>query len=693
MNKQQWKIDENRQAEERHALTVERIRSIVEEKTTKEPYRTYFKSTAAFLLQVEAVRNRMTEEKSLEVLQEENQALYADVLPGQYDRSFANPAYACEQLGDTFGQLFSFLYAELRAEIAYVYENRLFYLTILNELFIEVYNRFEEQEEPSYEEIRDILYWFASDYCDVFSADRVVERFDPDYSSLTEIVMESDLTDLRYLYRYGEYITDTELQMAAFMNALPEEMIQKIADNCTNGMIRGYKNGGKDISKKHVVNILFQAGFERAIRRIIENFAKIGIRPALYRAGVSILNGKTAGRSGFFAAVPNPQYDYDHKDDIGLIYDKKFAERKLEVEKNAFEKIREIAAQYAGPVLVELFGQEGFSPEKNAKAVALSRKQEELRSAMTAKSSQMVSEYTHANERSFTIVSYPCPQIGEKFPEIFAEVVKINTLDPEVYEEIQQHMIDALDQGEYVKIIGKGRNKTNLRVQLYKLNNPEKETIFENCSADVNIPAGEVFTSPVLEGTEGTLFVSEVYLHQMVYKDLEIQFKDGCITEYTCKNFAQEEDNKKYIFDNIMQHHETLPIGEFAIGTNTTAYVAAEKYKIADKYTILIAEKTGPHFAVGDTCYTWSEDVRVYNPNGKEIVAKDNAISILRKEDLSKAYFQCHTDITIPYKELAEITVVRPDGSEICILRDCRFVLPGTEPLNEPFKELEEKDL
>ena len=45
--------------------------------------------------------------------------------------------------------------------------------------------------------------------------------------------------------------------------------------------------------------------------------------------------------------------------------------------------------------------------------------------------------------------------------------------------------------------------------------------------------------------------------------------------------------------------------------------MVARKYGIEDKMPILIAEKTGPHFAVGDTCYSWSEEIRVYNPNGK----------------------------------------------------------------------------
>ncbi len=137
-----------------------------------------------------------------------------------------------------------------------------------------------------------------------------------------------------------------------------------------------------------------------------------------------------------------------------------------------------------------------------------------------------------------------------------------------------------------------------------------------------------------------------------------------------------------------MHNHETLPIGEFAIGTNTTAYVTAKKYQIEDKFPILIAEKMGPHFALGDTCYSWSEDTKVYNPNGKEIVAKDNEVSILRKEDISKAYVNCHTDITIPYEELGELAVIDENGNKKMIIENGRFVLEGTEILNEPLKSL-----
>ena len=74
----------------------------------------------------------------------------------------------------------------------------------------------------------------------------------------------------------------------------------------------------------------------------------------------------------------------------------------------------------------------------------------------------------------------------------------------------------------------------------------------------------------------------------------------------------------------------------------------------------------------------------MFNPNGKEIVAKENSVSACRKDDPDKAYFQCHTDITIPYEELGKISIFTKDEREILLIQNGRFVLPGTEILNEP---------
>ncbi len=677
--------------EERYKLAIGRIQEIGAEQTVDVKFRDYFCKMADFVIMIDELKSVLSEgayaDATLIELQEWNQRLYFDILPEQYEKSYANPANAVRKLGEEYGALLSFLYTELRGMIVYVFEKKTEYLDILMELFIEIYNQFEEGL-PKIKDIKDTIYWYASDYCDVFAADRIKEQILPGESFAADIIRNSNLEDIRYLYQFGEYVSENERKGAQYMNSLPDEVIQKMADVYTEGYRRGFVNTGKDLSKKSVVNIRYVLGFERVVRRAIENFEKMGLSPVIYRASVSVLTKRKNLRIGYCGGNPNPQYDYDHRNDQALFLDKRFLERKVEVIQNTYEKYKEEAAQFAGPACMEVFGEKPFSPEQKKEAVKLTDRQEELSRQFENRQSQITNEYIRGDERSFTIIAYPVPEIGEKYKEIFDEVIRINTLDAKLYEKVQQTLIDALDQGEYVHILGANGNRTDLRVQLHGLSDPEKETIFENCVADVNIPVGEVFTSPVLEGTNGTLHVGKVYLNELQYRDLEIEFVNGMISDYRCGNFERELENKEYIRDNILHKHPTLPLGEFAIGTNTTAYMTAKKYKIEDKLPILIAEKMGPHFAVGDTCYSWSEDVKVYNPNGKEIIAKENSVSALRKEDVSKAYFHCHTDITIPYEELLSIVVVTKTGENILLLENGRFVLPGTEALNEPLKKM-----
>lgn len=672
----------------RYELAVSRIREMMDEETVEEKFRDYFRTVGAFVLLIDETNQKLRsgsfEKYSMEELAAWNAKLYEDILPDVYDRSYGNPAYATEKLGAEYGPVLSALYAEIRGAIAYVYEQKIEYLDILFELFVEIYNQFEEG--PVVKNVQDTIYWYASDYCDVFVADRILDQVDASRSFATDIIRKSDLTDLRYLYSFGEYISASEIRTARHLLELDESVIAKMADVYTEGYRIGFVNTGKDLTKKKSVNIRYVLGFERVVKKAIENFEKMGLSPVIYRSGVSMLTKRQHLKIGYYGAIANKQYEYDHRDDQALFLDKKFVERKLEVMQTTYEHCKDLARVFAGPACIEMFGEEPFVPEVKEEVLTLNEKQQELSVSFDSRQSQLVNTYIPGDERSFTIIAYPVPEIGDKYEEIFDEIIRINTLDAKVYEKVQQTLIDALDQGTCVRILGGNGNCTDLTVQLHSLKDREKETIFENCVADVNIPVGEVFTSPVLEGTNGLLHVSKVYLNELQYQDLKITFANGMIADYSCKNFERELENKEYIKEHVLHRQATLPLGEFAIGTNTTAYVAAKKYDIEDKMPILIAEKMGPHFAVGDTCYSWSEDIKVYNPNGKEIIARDNSVSILRKEDVSKAYYHCHTDITIPYEELKRIYVITADGKEISLIENGEFVLPGTEILNEPLK-------
>nr|WP_243271870.1 aminopeptidase [Eubacterium ventriosum] len=543
------------------------------------------------------------------------------------------------------------------------------------ELFTQIYNYFEDVEQLEYDNVYETVYSYEKDNTEIFTDLMIEDRINPDNKFAVDIVMNSDLNDLRYLYKYGEHVGFNELKMAEFLNSLSQEEIDRLAKVYTEGYRIGFINTGKDISKKGTVDIRYSLGFERIIRSAIFNFKKMGLEPVIYQVG-------------YTTTSPNRQYAYDHRYDDALYLDKAYIKRKLEVSRHAYESRKQLAGKMAGPAVIEIFGETPFEPENKKQAYVLSEEQQKLKSEYITEYQTMVQEYIKGDERSFTIIAFPIPEFGDDFEQMFKETVKINTLDSEIYGKVQQNIIDALDQAEYVKVLGKGDNKTNMKVQMHDLKNPLKETNFENCLADVNIPLGEVFTSPKLKGTEGILHVSQVYLNDLKYNDLQITFEDGKIKDYTCKNFDTEEENKKFIKQNVMFNHETLPIGEFAIGTNTTAYMVAKKYHVVYKLPILIVEKMGPHFAVGDTCYSFEEDIKTYNPDGKEIVARENEVSALRKTDIKKAYFGCHTDITMPYDELGEITAVRKDGSEITIIKDGRFVLEGTELLNEPLEEI-----
>ncbi len=244
---------------ERYSLVRERIRQIPGEHLGNGIFEDYFGFCAKFLLMMDDTMEFLAqgglEKASVEELKRRNDMLYEDILPKHYEESYGNPAYAVSRLGEELGAELSFLYAELRSLIGFVYEGKLEDVVIRMELFAEVYGAFccameEEGELPSGEEVRKILYWFVSDYADVAAERRIREQVCADepgpechcaeggccqgITSL-KMIMESNLNDVRYLYRYGEYVSDSTLEMAEFMAGLPEETIAGMADTYTEG--------------------------------------------------------------------------------------------------------------------------------------------------------------------------------------------------------------------------------------------------------------------------------------------------------------------------------------------------------------------------------------------------------------------------------------------------------------------------
>lgn len=659
--------------QERWELAMQRIKEISPE--TMGIYADYIKVCQTLFNGVEQVINEPHTPRNL---RKWNELFYRDIKGEQYTSSMADPAYMNQVFGPKIGSYLCLYYVNFRNAVTAAYEGKLQPIIWQAELFLQLYGILSEEGSGiSERSLKETFYYHIHDYDEERMEESMEQMLLPEKSSyLMQLIMDRDHKCLDYLYEYGEYITETEEKTASFLVSLGEEKLAEIASTYTEGYRKGFEIAGIDLTCKKTVQIRYHIGFEPLVRQAVIQFRAMGLEPVFSRH-------TNTNATGVYSTSPNRQYQYDHRFDDALYMNKALLANRLHYAENALKKYSKDASAYAGPAVIEVFGEKLFTPESKAENPAYTKEQQTLSVEYKRDYSLLLNRFIPQDSYSFTIIAFPIPDIGKDFEDIFRETVRVNTLDMDQYRQIQQHLIDALDQGETVHVTGRGDNHTDIHIHLHNLKNPEKETNFENCLADVNIPVGEVFTSPVLQGTTGILHVTHVYLNGLRYEDLCLTFEDGMIREYTCKNYDSEEKNKQYIRENVLFNRDTLPMGEFAIGTNTTAYQMGRKYDIEAKLPILIAEKTGPHFAVGDTCYSMSEDVILHNPDGKEIIAKENECSALRTTDPASAYFNCHTDITIPYDELGDIEVFTNDGKTIKLIQDGRFVLEGTTALNE----------
>ncbi len=614
---------------------------------------------------------------SLKELQEKNLQWYSEIRSGEqgYEKCFANPDYAVSVFELKLGQLLSAIYVNFRQCLNMARIGNYSEMLALNEFFLELfelYNKNEANYDKVYSAYKRNVYndlensSFAKNYF----------KYDPTFDLYYELIKTSEFADLRYLYRFGIYVDPQIVKLAEFLNNYPHEELVTIAKNHIAAYLKSFNHKKLDYRKKKFAKVHYPQGMEKLAFLYGEELKKVGLIP-------SFGSPDTQGA--------NEQYGYDNRFQNALYLNEEFEEKYSKIYADCMNEMKENLRAISGSVVIWLFGQEPFVPEIKANAIQMSEEQDKLMHKMQNKLSSLYFDAAPRGETSFSIISFPSTEIGENFEEIFKDTIDLNNLNGDHYEQMQEHMIEILDQSDYVEVKGKEGNRTNICVQLPKLKDPETQTNFFNCGADVNIPVGEIFTSPKLTGTNGVLHVDDIFLFGLRYYNLEITFKDGMITDYTCSNFENEEENRKYMFDNLLKPNKTLPIGEFAIGTNTLAYQMAQKHQIQHLLPILIVEKMGPHFAIGDTCFAHEEEsYQTGVISGKLMVATENEKSALRKTDPSQAYTHKHVDITLPYDMLAEITAVKSDGTRVPIILDGLFVVPGTEELNIPLKKMRE---
>ena len=632
----------------------------------------FFNQAGKLLLQTIELESSLTNDfvftQPLKVLKKLNYDVHKERLPKYYNTSFANPSYSVECFGNKVGQLNSLIYSRVLTVYKCAYENDVLTIFQVANMFIEYYRSWKKLG-VDYDTFLTIIK--ENEYESIFElqSQAYEKRFSVKYDFNSLWIKTVDLTDLRYLFYFGNYVSDDVLKMAEYINTLPQERVDQVMHQTAAAYILSFSEGNKNYKKKKTVSLTVPMGMERlALSLMLELENRYDLKVCIPQITTEPYD---------------EQFQYDHRFDDALYLDDEYTEKLLTAVKKIIFDLSKVIKVCSGRILFDPFGYPPFKPENKISCLKYSEEQTKLSHRINSETSLVLNKYFRRNESSYCIIGFPTPAIGDNFSTIFEKVIEINTLEHNQWLEIQKLMIDALDQGDVVHVKGYEENHTDIYVKLPSLENPDSQTNFFNCGATVNIPVGEVFTTPQFSGTKGVLHTPEIFLNGLLFKDLELTFEEGRIVDYKCKNYESENENKKYIEENLFFPHNFLPMSEFAIGTNTLAYSVAKKYKIISVLPILIIEKMGPHFAIGDSCYSWEEDTPVFNPDNKEIIARDNDQSILRKTNIKNAYYNLHLDITLPYDEIGFIKVILKNKKTIEIIKKGKFVLPGTEELNK----------
>ncbi|HHE38805.1 MAG TPA: leucyl aminopeptidase, partial [Candidatus Cloacimonetes bacterium] len=501
----------NREIEDNYLKNLEKITQIRNEtRGLEDKFLKFIFMIADRILMMSEFEKEYSEsyykEKTLDELKAFNQTVFSEVLPENYEKSYANPEFSVGIFGNELGTIFSTFYIQFRGFLSYSIKHHRYLMEPWNKSFLEFYELIKKgiSDKDSFQKVTTKAYKKLTVENQVM---RFLENYSYEASGFRSLVMTADFSDFRYLYQYGKYISENETKTAEFFLNYPEEKIQKLAEAMVKAFIRGFELARKDVSQKETVNVYYNIGQEKLVRVLVNELADKNLKALLNTVSSTTINR---------------QYNYDHRFIGALFVDEDFIAKSINIIEQAAEKCGDELLKFAGPFYFDKFGEKPFDPKQKDACLKLSSEQQKLIQKMNIERSKIIDKYISRSKTSFCIIGFPVPEIGEKFEDIFEETLAINMVDTIHHEEIQQHIVDVLDLADYVHVKGKSGNLTDIKVKMQKLENPDKHTNFVNCGADVNIPVGEVFTSPQLKGTNGVLHLKETFLKKLKFTDLKL---------------------------------------------------------------------------------------------------------------------------------------------------------------------------
>lgn len=231
----------------------------------------FFNRAAMLILYFAGVEERISgeyfESNSFESLLKENNDMYSELLPENYGKSYANPAYAVKIFGDGIGQMLSTFYKGLFDYVDYSFKHKIYKMYEYNEVFVETFVAVK-QNEFSFERARKLYAQNIEKNMPRDIKQNLIENQDKDYGFYNDIILNSDFNDLRYLFKCGKYITQNEIETAKFLNTYDDEKLNKLSKSIALDYVKGFTATSKDIKKRSVVKIIYNVGQEKIVKSL-----------------------------------------------------------------------------------------------------------------------------------------------------------------------------------------------------------------------------------------------------------------------------------------------------------------------------------------------------------------------------------------------------------------------------------------
>jgi len=622
-------------------------------------YNLYLESCGEKLNTAQRIRQNISKYRTLE----QNRILFG-AMGLDYAHSFANPKYLHE-LGFENEDLLSVIFHIFDRSLRNVILNRPIFIWNKSDLLIALRQYFKDFDRDKLQTAFDV------EYCktQLQTEDALMLERSTTINCYNRIIDSANPENFDWMAGYGVYISELEQDMCKFWYSLPKEKLNKIADHIVDAFLHGFLSQSRTIGNRTNIRIMYAIGQEALAQRIVEIFRQQGREPIILMPSSVAYQGQCL---------------MDHRYDFAGYLSPACYEAQTYAYSIAVERYREYIENTCGFVRLGTFGDEVKPVALSEYAYHPSADTLKLYSSMIAKNRRIESTILRPDTLSFCSVVFPDKRVGDRFNEIFEGFYHLNTEESEPYELIQEKLIDILDKCDVAHLEGMNGNTTDLTVAMLPILDRKTQTKFLNCGGDINVPHGEIFTTPLLTGTNGTLNVKEIFLKDKYYKNLKLTFKEGLVVDYDCDNFLKAEENKRYVYENLLNSTLNAPMGEFSIGTNTLAYRMALEFDLFSRLPILLAEKMGPHIAIGDPCFARGENSPIYNLySGKEMIARENELTVKRDENPA-CYVNFHIDITIPFNEMGLFVGIDTKvGKKYVIIEQGKFVPSSANKLNK----------